>query len=209
MALRATRQNRGRAGVFPVSGAKLTRYRGSISCASVPTSRKRSAGKSRVEHHALAAKLRPNAAQNAPIRVFSGYPGPSSNPDVIRLYTSHQFDEYLEIGEDELLHVETIPGPTPALSFTAIWVPGTATLTHSRSQTRSAPAAFLRGPISEAYMSDAIGSTGTFNGPFGTFPSVTSVGCVSESQHTCPSDHCPSHDNCPTPCTAPYHSGKG
>jgi hypothetical protein len=80
--------------------------------------------------------------------VLRGYMGKSDRDGHRRLYLDDSLSSWVEIPEDEILHVETTPEDE---SGTSIWVKRSAQLETKRVESATAPAEFLTGDIASGF----------------------------------------------------------
>ena len=118
--------------------------------------------------------------------VLTGYLGTSPTDGVWRLYLDPALTEYVEVPEDAIKHVETLPDA----SGTSIWVLSGTPLKHVQTQTQDVQAEFLGGAITDELLATSPAAAAA-PGPVPTPPISIAGPCISRIQ-------CPSTAQCPS-----------
>jgi hypothetical protein len=101
----------------------------------------------------LVEKMVPDPSQ-APsdLTVLTGLLGKSTKAGYWRLYTTSRFNEYLEIGEADIVHSESLSSDRNPQGGTRLWVIRDAKLRHTRTESRQVEAEFLQGKITAEFL---------------------------------------------------------
>lgn len=144
-----------------------------------------------IEADALVERLIPDPGKPA-AQLLSGYLGKSDRDGVWRIYLNLEFTEYLEIAEEDILHVEKLGRGDASQAGAWIWVKRDATVEHVRPERRGAQAEFLGGEISTAFLGGAAGdrlgiaSLTLLAGLRKTFSVTECATCpTNDGKHTC------------------------
>ncbi|MBC8067423.1 MAG: hypothetical protein IAG13_03740 [Deltaproteobacteria bacterium] len=108
----------------------------------------------RLKQHPIVEKLIDDP--NAPPDVVQivGYIGKSPRQAHHRVYLSLQFDEYVDVPEDAIVHFEEVPDTEMQHGGTRLWVQASAPVVHETRQTTRTEARFLEGSIADEYLQD-------------------------------------------------------
>jgi len=145
----------------------------------------------------LVAALVPDPGAGPPdATVLQGYLGKSTTAHVWRLYLDAALTSYVEFPEDDILHhTQTADGGT------VVWVQKTLELTVTKVSSTTIQAEFLSGAIAAGRMRPTESADSAFAANrVGGFRSIPVQQCVSNIIG-CPSDACPTWNNCPPPPT--------
>jgi hypothetical protein len=100
----------------------------------------------------VTAALVPDPSQSPPDAVvLHGWVGNSTDPNLLRLYLSHDMRTFVDVPEAEVLHSRQLPDDQGTL----IWLPRTLSLTHQSTQSAEVQAQFLSGSIAGAHLPSA------------------------------------------------------
>jgi hypothetical protein len=157
-------------------------------------------GKANLQEHPLVQALVPDPSQPAPdATVLRGFLGKGTDSGAWRLYLTPTLDEYVEIPESDILHVEDLPDDRGSL----VWVPKSLDLQHVQTQARKVQAEMLSGPLASAGLFAAAAAS-TQQLPIAQprlLPSQPPLMCPTPTAvMQCPSHLCPSPV---TPCGHP------
>jgi hypothetical protein len=81
-----------------------------------------------------------------------GYVGKSGSRDVIRLYLNLNFDEYVDIPRESILHASSVSEDVIEGGGTMLWIKKEQKITHVRVESTTTEAEFLKGSIAEDYL---------------------------------------------------------
>ena len=160
------------------------------------TSKKGDGEEGRLNEHPLVAALVPNPSVGPPdTAVLHGYVGKSTKGNSWRLYLDATLASYVEVSESDILHHKELADD----GGTLVWVPKSLELKVTRVSSTTIQAEFLSGAIAAGRMRP----TGRTN-MVSPAALPRTVGCPSIFNNCttlilrCPSDGCPTWDNCPT-----------
>jgi hypothetical protein len=149
----------------------------------------------RLKEDPLVAALVPDTSAGPPdVAVLHGYVGKSASANTWRLYLDATLSSYVEVSEGDILHHKEIAGD----GGTLVWVPKSLELKVTRVSSATIQAEFLSGAIAAGRMQP------TGREKVVSRAAVRTVGCPSILTNCttrilpCPSDGCPTWDNCPT-----------
>jgi hypothetical protein len=94
---------------------------------------------------------------NPEAKLLSGYLGKSDREGVWRVYLSLEFNDYLEIAEAEILHVEKLRRDDASQAGAWIWMKPDAVVEHVRPERRTTQGEFLSGEISGRFLGASAG----------------------------------------------------
>jgi hypothetical protein len=150
----------------------------------------------RLKVHPLVAALVTDPSTGPPdTTMLHGYVGKSTRANSWRLYLDPTLTSYVEVSEGDILHHKEIADD----GGTLVWVPKSLELKVTRVSSTTIQAEFLSGAIAAGRMRP----TGRAN-LVSPAAGVRTVGCPSIFANctsqilACPSDGCPTWDNCPT-----------
>jgi hypothetical protein len=148
----------------------------------------------------LVAALVPDPSAGPPdATVLHGYLGKSTTANCWRLYLDAALTSYVEVSADDILHHTQIADD----GGTVVWVPKSLELTVTKVSSTTIQAEFLSGAIAAGRMQPTASAKSAFAGDFARargFQSIPVHQCVSNILG-CPSDACPTWNNCPPPPT--------
>ena len=101
-------------------------------------------GKNADGYDELAETLAADPTASPDLRVLVGWVGRSDRDNHIRLYTTLDFGEHLDLPRSDVAHVHHSHDP---LQPSLLWIRAGAKITISRSEARDAQATFLRGSL--------------------------------------------------------------
>jgi hypothetical protein len=149
----------------------------------------------RLKEDALVAALVPDPSAGPPnTTVLHGYVGKSTRANCWRLYLDATLTAYVEVSVDDILHNKQIADD----GGTLVWVPKSLELKVTTVLSATIQAEFLSGAIAAGRMHPLRRAN------VASRQAVPSVGCPSILNNCtsqilgCPSDGCPTWDNCPT-----------
>ena len=98
----------------------------------------------------IVSKLTDETGQGIGTVRFCGYVGKSSKPQTTRVYLTLDFDEYIEVPQESIVHATSVSEDvTKGPPGTCVWVKKDANVTHVSVQSTQEQAKFLEGAISE------------------------------------------------------------
>lgn len=104
--------------------------------------------KDALKEHEIASKVvKETGYGNATLLV--GYVGKTDKDNNVRLYLSLNFDEYVDVPRDSILHAANAPEDVLPFGGTYLWVKKDEHITYVRVQSTKQQAKFLQGAISE------------------------------------------------------------
>jgi hypothetical protein len=111
-----------------------------------------------------------------------GIIGKSHREGHVRLYTTPQLDQFLDVREEDIVHSEQLASQSNVFQGTALWIKPEAVVTTTRTSLQRSAGDFLSGDIVQGYLSDTIGATqpllGTWTTIFSTLACVVIVSMV-------------------------------
>jgi hypothetical protein len=110
------------------------------------------------EQHDLVDEIIKDPNQIANITNFIGYRGKSNSEGVIRLYTSLEFNEYIEIKKEDIAAMRNVNDDVILFGGTAIFVDNTCEIKRVRIDTTKQQAMFLSGKVSESFITSTTGA---------------------------------------------------
>jgi hypothetical protein len=133
-----------------------------------------------LEVHDLVDKLvkEPGLPANA-LRLV-GYVGKSGSTDVIRLFLNLNFDEFVDIPRNKILHAVKAPENVIEFGGTYLWISRDTNIIHTRIESTKEQARFIEGAITKNYLQPS-GSSALR----GNFPSVNSPCPTPSAVHQC------------------------
>jgi hypothetical protein len=167
--------------------------------------------KPEIKQDALVERLVADPA-NPGVKLLSGYLGRGDREGVWRLYLNLEFNDYLEIAEADILHVEKLGRDDASQAGAWVWVKRDASVDHVRGERRGAQGEFLGGAISSRFLGGAAGGITAGVGGVAALPSTFSVTeCATcptdDGRHTCLPAVCTLATSCFT--TVPIDKGCG
>jgi hypothetical protein len=152
-------------------------------------------GKSEITQDSLVERLVADPG-NPETKLLSGYLGKSDRDGVWRIYLNLEFNEYLEIAEGDILHVEKLGREGESQAGAWMWVTPGAAVEHVRPERRRAQGEFLAGDITALFLRRSAAGRFGMPAPIMSLPRTFSVTeCA-----TCPTDD-GSHTCVPAVCT--------
>lgn len=150
------------------------------------------------------------------IRTLQGWLGESDRPGSWRLYLTPELDEYLEVGEEDIIATHALDAAQAPLGGTVLNVRSDAEIQHVSSTTADAAASLLGGGIIDELLGQAraggpvdalgIGKTiGTIGRTLSMLFSICSCRCQTNGTAPCSRTSCclcpGTFSDCPTPVT--------
>lgn len=83
---------------------------------------------------------------------LTGYIADSPVKDCVRLFTTLDFDDCVDIPRNKIIHVEQIPKDRMEFGGTCVWVSKDTELTYTKMERSKIEAQFLEGKIMEDYL---------------------------------------------------------
>ena len=122
--------------------------------------RSQKSNKNNFEEHYLARKIADasqsrkiaGASESGNVVTFLGYIGKSESEEIIRLYTNIEFNEYLEIKKNDILHSEDVSNEVIEFGGTRIWVDAFSNIKRVYVEVTKQQAQFLTGLISHTHV---------------------------------------------------------
>ncbi len=122
--------------------------------------------------HPLVEKLVADPASPPEVTQIDGYLGRSSRADHVRVYHSLSLDQYTDIPESALLHVEDLSKEQIEFGGSRLWVNARAEVVRENRQPVRTEARFLEGSIADSYLEGTADSAwgsgyGEYGGGYG------------------------------------------
>lgn len=111
-----------------------------------------------IKEHDLIPEIIKDPNQVANITNFIGYIGKSNSEGIIRLYTSLEFNEYLEFKKEDIVAMKNVNDDVLLFGGTAIFVENTCEIKRVRTDTTKQQAMFLSGKVSEGLIISKTGA---------------------------------------------------
>jgi len=105
-----------------------------------------------LREHELSKKLLKDG-QPVEYLCIKGYVGKSDSDEVVRLYLNKQFNEYIQVKKNDILHAEELSEEELEFGGTCIWVRKDAELTKVKIDSEKQQARFMEGEIARAQLS--------------------------------------------------------
>lgn len=160
--------------------------------------RRDDAAKPDLKEDELVSKLVPDPSQQEAFVVLSGFLGRSSSQGFQRLYTSLQFDVFVEIPEDAIVHRLALTPDQSEYGGTTVWLRAGTQITFTRTTSTQLQAEFLQGSIMNSSNAQTIGLSPAMFTRLSGRSRYNSVDiCLSDA---CSVDVCSMiHQHCPRP----------
>lgn len=147
-----------------------------------------------LREHELSKKLVKDG-QPVDYLCIKGYVGKSDSDETVRLYLNKEFNEYIQVKKNDILHAEEISEEELEFGGTCIWVRKDAELTKVKIDSKKQQARFMEGEIARAqlrpeYVSKAI-KRGLIPQSLRQCPTDNIVQCGSLFAPLCASDFIP------------------
>jgi hypothetical protein len=104
------------------------------------------------EEHELVKNVIKDPANPINATVLLGYVGKTGSDDSIRLYLNIEFNEYVDIPKNVILHAEKAPENIIEFGGTYIWIPNDAKITRTLVSTRTEPEKIMEGEITKKFV---------------------------------------------------------
>jgi hypothetical protein len=105
-----------------------------------------------LEEHELVKNVIKDPANPINATVLLGYVGKTGSDDSIRLYLNIEFNEYVDIPKNVILHAEKAPENIIEFGGTYIWIPKDAKITRTLVSTRTEPEKIMEGEITKKFV---------------------------------------------------------
>ena len=104
-----------------------------------------------LHEHELAKKL---VRDGKPVDYLTikGYVGKSDSEDKVRLYLNKEFNDYIQIKKNDILHAEEISHEELEFGGTCIWLDKDAEITKVKTESKKQQARFMAGEITRAQL---------------------------------------------------------
>lgn len=112
-------------------------------------------GPRELQQDALVEKLVDDPSQLPNVRALIGLLGRSTEAGRLRLYLTHDFSEYVEFSEKDVVHTQPLATSQSPIGGTIVWLNRDATLQHTQTISQRTQAEFLTGDIASGFMSQA------------------------------------------------------
>ena len=105
-----------------------------------------------LEEHELVKNVIKDPANPINATVLLGYVGKTGSDDSIRLYLNIEFNEYVDIPKNVILHAEKAPENIIEFGGTYIWIPKDAKITRTLVSTGTEPEKIMEGEITKKFV---------------------------------------------------------
>jgi hypothetical protein len=94
----------------------------------------------------------PDALQQQPTTLLTGFLGEGAPSGGVRLYLTPQFDQYVDLSADDVVHTSPLTTDDSGLGATMVWLKAGTPVRLSRTVSQHVQAEFLQGAITTAFM---------------------------------------------------------